>query len=176
LIAIVGPSGVGKDSVMTALATAQPSIAIARRVITRAADAGGEDFEAASVPDFQARVQAGEFILHWGAHGLYYGVPQSVQKLLSEGRDVLANLSRSVLLEADQKFSNLVIVSLTASRAVLAKRLALRGRENAPDIAARLDRVAAKVPAGLTVCQIDNSGSLADTVTALQAQLYPVRA
>ena len=43
-IAVVGPSGVGKDSVMQGMAARDPRIVLARRVITRPSDAGGEDF------------------------------------------------------------------------------------------------------------------------------------
>ena len=41
VIAVVGPSGVGKDSLMEALRQADPSIKLMRRVITRAPEAGG---------------------------------------------------------------------------------------------------------------------------------------
>ena len=45
VIGVVGPSGVGKDTVMHALAAAQPGIKLARRVITRPVEAGGEEGE-----------------------------------------------------------------------------------------------------------------------------------
>ena len=49
LIAVVGPSGVGKDSVMAGLHGAIPDLHLVRRVITRAPDLGGEDYDAVSV-------------------------------------------------------------------------------------------------------------------------------
>ena len=52
MIAVVGPSGVGKDTVTQALVDAAPQLSLVRRVITRAADAGGEDYDAVSVPMF----------------------------------------------------------------------------------------------------------------------------
>ena len=45
VIAVVGPSGVGKDSVMEALETRAPGIQRLRRVITRPEGEEGEDFD-----------------------------------------------------------------------------------------------------------------------------------
>ena len=48
LIAVVGPSGVGKDTLMEAMSRAEPRLALVRRVITRDPALGGEAFEAVS--------------------------------------------------------------------------------------------------------------------------------
>ncbi|MBU2935672.1 MULTISPECIES: phosphonate metabolism protein/1,5-bisphosphokinase (PRPP-forming) PhnN [Pacificibacter] len=175
LIAIVGPSGVGKDSVMAALVAHDPRFKLARRVITRPSDAGGEDFDGVSEAAFLAREAAGDFALSWPAHGLHYAIPADVDALLQDGYDVLANLSRSVLAQANTRFDRFDVINLTAKRAVLAKRLAARGRETAEQIALRLDRVAT-LPAGIDAHEIDNSGALSDTVQAVMASLYPVKA
>ena len=74
LIAVVGPSGVGKDSVLRGLQRALPGTHLVRRVITRAPDLGGEDYDAVSVEVFKERARRGDFALHWGAHGLFYGI------------------------------------------------------------------------------------------------------
>ena len=42
---------------------------------------------------------------------------------------VLVNLSRSVLLEAQEEFGDFMVLSVTARPEVLARRLAARGRE-----------------------------------------------
>jgi ribose 1,5-bisphosphokinase len=49
LIAIVGPSGVGKDSVMIALQKQDARIVLARGVITRPSETGCEDFEGVKI-------------------------------------------------------------------------------------------------------------------------------
>ena len=54
-IAIVGASGVGKDSVMAALAASDPRLRLVRRVITRPSAAGGEDFDGVTEDAFHAR-------------------------------------------------------------------------------------------------------------------------
>jgi ribose 1,5-bisphosphokinase len=173
-IAIVGPSGVGKDSVMQALLAHDPRFKLARRIITRPSDAGGEDFDGVSELEFFERETAGDFALSWPAHGLHYAIPADVDALLNEGFDVLANLSRSVLTQANTRFGRFNVINLTAKRATLAKRLAARGRETAEQIALRLDRVAT-LPKGIKTHEIDNSGALADTVQAVMACLYPVK-
>ncbi|HMB13658.1 MAG TPA: phosphonate metabolism protein/1,5-bisphosphokinase (PRPP-forming) PhnN, partial [Roseovarius sp.] len=45
LIAVVGPSGVGKDTLMRAMVAERPNLRRVRRVITRRADDGGEGHE-----------------------------------------------------------------------------------------------------------------------------------
>ncbi|MAC77154.1 MAG: phosphonate metabolism protein/1,5-bisphosphokinase (PRPP-forming) PhnN [Rhodobacteraceae bacterium] len=174
LVAVVGPSGVGKDSVMEALVAADPACVLARRVITRPSEAGGEDFEGVAKEDFLAREAAGEFVLSWPAHGLHYGIPQVIRDDLADGRTVVVNLSRAVLLRAQEVFPGLQVISLTAPPAVLAARLAGRGREAEDEQKRRLSRGSLPLPDGLlNVHEIDNSGALEDTVTAVRAALQP---
>ena len=173
LIAVVGPSGVGKDSVMAGLVADGPGLMLARRVITRAAELGGEDFDPVTEAVFLTARGRGDFVLHWGAHGLFYGIPLAVQAQVEAGRDVLANLSRGVLTEAQRRFAGLTVLQLTASPAVLAGRLAGRGRETGVQIAARLARGVDPLPAGLDVVTVSNDGALADTVARALAALYP---
>ncbi|MEX0311540.1 MAG: phosphonate metabolism protein/1,5-bisphosphokinase (PRPP-forming) PhnN, partial [Tateyamaria sp.] len=114
LIAIVGPSGVGKDTVMEAMARADPRLTLVRRVITRPSTSGGEVFEGVTVPVFQAMERERAFALSWRAHDLHYGIPASVHANLAAGRDMLANLSRGVLAQARRRFAGLQIIALTA--------------------------------------------------------------
>jgi len=175
LVAVVGPSGVGKDSLMAALMEADPGLAIVRRVLTRDPGAGGEPALCVSEPEFERRIAAGEFALHWGAHGLRYGIPWAEIAVLKEGRDVLVNLSRAVLHEAAEVTGSLHVLWVTARPEVLAERLAARGRESKEGIAARLARKAPEPPSDLVVSVIDNSGALNETVTLALAALQPAR-
>lgn len=174
LIAVVGPSGVGKDTVMEALAAGDPRLGLVRRVITRPAEAGGEVFDGVTTEEFSARQAAGDFALSWQAHGLHYGIPITSEADLAAGRDMLVNLSRSVLDKARARFPGLVIIALTAAPDVLAERLAERGRETAEQVARRLNRKGAALPAGAIT--IDNSRDLDATLRAARDALYPVRA
>ncbi|WP_167648395.1 phosphonate metabolism protein/1,5-bisphosphokinase (PRPP-forming) PhnN [Mameliella alba] len=175
-IAVVGPSGVGKDSVMAALAARDPRFVLLQRRITRPQEAGGEDHFAITVAEFEQVERAGGFALSWRAHGLAYGIPVAVDQQLAQGSDVLVNLSRAVLTQAQARFPQFVVLSLTAPAEVLARRLAGRGRESAEEIAARLSRKGEALPAGLPVIEIDNSGPLERTVETILTRLQPARA
>lgn len=173
-IAVVGPSGAGKDSVMGALARARPGLGLARRVITRPGTAGGEDFDGVDAAEFARRSSAGAFVLEWQAHGLRYAIPRSETARMAAGQDLLANLSRRVLTQAAAAFGRaFLVLEITAPPEVLARRLAARGRETPADIAARLDRARDPLPPGLPVLRIDNGGTLDRAVAQALAALYP---
>lgn len=169
IFAIVGPSGVGKDTLMEALAARCPEVHLVRRVITRPQEAGGERFDAVSEAEFDRRLARGDFALHWSAHGLRYGIPATVRDRLAEGRTVLFNGSRAVLGDARRAFPGLIVVHVTARPDVLAERLAARGRETGAEIAERLDRAALQLPEGVPMIEIDNSGALEAAVDQLEA-------
>jgi ribose 1,5-bisphosphokinase len=174
LIGVVGPSGVGKDTVMQALAGACPGLGLVRRVITRSGGAIGEDCEVVSGAEFEARRARGEFALHWQAHDLGYGVPREIDRQLSTGKDLLVNLSRTVLLDAQDRFPGFMTLVLTAPHEVLRARLLQRKRESLSEITARLERRNFETPKGLKrVIEIHNEGCLDDTVKAARAALYP---
>ncbi|WP_170334230.1 phosphonate metabolism protein/1,5-bisphosphokinase (PRPP-forming) PhnN [Ruegeria arenilitoris] len=177
VIAVVGPSGVGKDSVMEALEARANGIQRVRRVITRPEGEEGEEFERVSVDVFEQMLLDGAFALHWPAHGLHYGIPQEIVEQRREAKAVLVNLSRSVLLQAQDEFGELIVVSLTADAEVLAQRLSSRGRESSAEQMRRLGRARAPLPEGLNrVIEVDNSGSLDDTVNEILTGLQPERA
>lgn len=165
LFGVVGPSGVGKDTVMAALQEAVPNLHVSNRVITRASNAGGEVFLSVRAAEFVTMAAAGEFALWWTAHGLSYGIPSSVEEVLAGGQDVLVNLSRNVLHEAAERFQRFEVISLTAPREVLAARLAARGREKEADILARLKRSTRELPRDISILEISNDRPL-DVVVA----------
>lgn len=175
LVAVVGPSGAGKDTLMAgarAALAADDRFRFARRAITRPAEAGGEDHLPMTPAEFEAAQAAGAFALNWDAHGLRYGIPRAIEEDLAAGRVVLANLSRSVLADADRRYP-LLVLEITAPPAVLAGRLAARGREDAAMVAARLAREAA-VPLGLAVARVLNDGPVERGVEAVLAVLRAV--
>ena len=172
-LAIVGPSGVGKDSLIRALIEADPSMIWLRRVVTRPADPT-EPLVAATNVEFDAMLPA--FALHWVAHGLRYGVPRAAVAALAPGETGLVNLSRSVLGEAARVLPRLAAISVTAPAEVLARRLAGRGREDASEIAARLARPVTPMPDGLPVLMLDNGGTLEASVEQARAWLAQVPA
>lgn len=173
IIGVVGPSGVGKDTVMAALARARPELHIQERVITRAPDLGGEDFRAVSASAFEALEAQGAFSLSWGAHGLFYGIPQDIQARAAQGQDVLVNLSRKVLVQAAACFEQFCVLSLTAPQPVLAARLAARGRESEAEILKRLARVVPYDFAELDVFEVANDRPIAQVIAEIETRYFP---
>ncbi|UJW85400.1 phosphonate metabolism protein/1,5-bisphosphokinase (PRPP-forming) PhnN [Devosia sp. SL43] len=161
-VAVVGPSGVGKDSLIgfaRERLEASGRVTFVRRVVTRQADGGSEDHDSMDVASFAAAEQDGAFALNWDAHGLRYGLPIGLEDDLKAGRVVVANLSRAVIPALVERYPDAVVVLVTAERDVIERRLSNRGRETAESIQGRLDRrVGDKLPA--RTVKIDNSGAL----------------
>jgi ribose 1,5-bisphosphokinase len=164
LIAVVGPSGVGKDSLMTGIHAADPRYHLVRRAITRVQDAGGENHLSMTPEDFALAAARRAFCLSWSAHGLHYGIPAGVLDSVRGGTDCIVNLSRGALADAAQIFSDLVVLHVTASVDVLERRLIRRGRESPMEIEKRLCQASPVLPAALTVIDIRNDGPLQDSV------------
>jgi len=165
LVLVVGPSGAGKDTLLEAARQALAEdrrFHFARRVITRAVDAGGEAHEAVTEEEFSRR----DFALQWQAHGLRYGIPVEA---LEAGRVVVANVSRTVIAEATRRFTARVI-EVTAPPDVLAERLGARGREDTADVAARLARNVA-LPPGIAAETVLNDASIEEGVSRFLAAL-----
>lgn len=173
IFAIVGPSGAGKDTLIRGALAARPDLALVRRVITRPAEAGGEDFDGVSPEAFAARQAQGDFALTWKAHGLSYGIPSD--QVTGRG-DVLFNGSRAALPQAARVFPGLRVILVTAPDVILAARLAARGRETAPDIRDRLARAAFAMPEGIAFRTVVNDASPQIGTRRLLAALQPARA
>lgn len=169
-VAIVGPSGAGKDSLIGAARAhfgEDGPVRFARRCITRPADAGGEDHIAVTSSEFATAQAQGEFCLAWEAHGLSYGIPAGELVNFGRGKTVVANVSRGVIPEVRRLFTARKIVLVTAPPEVLSRRLSARGRETAEEVAARHARPAPMVPTGSDVVTIVNDGTLGEAATAL---------
>lgn len=176
-VAVVGPSGVGKDTLI-AYAKARMGgdehtpVHFVRRVITRPADGSTEDHDSLSPEDFEAARAGGAFSLSWEAHGLRYGLPESVDRQIAAGHTVVANLSRAALDALRLRYRHVVVVAITASPETLAKRLAARGRESADEVLARLARASAHAEGlGAPVNPIVNDGPVEKAGDALVAAI-----
>lgn len=170
-VAVVGPSGAGKDTILALAQRAlgeEPKLRFARRVITRVSQVEAEDHDCLDEAAFSAAEAAGAFCLTWGAHGLRYGLPSALAEDCRAGTTVIANVSRRALAPATRRFAHVHVVEITAPRELLVQRIAGRGRESAEEIEARLARsVELTVPEGARgPYQIDNSGAAEDAAAA----------
>ncbi len=178
-IAVVGPSGAGKDTIMDAAREAlkdDERFHFARRIITRPQMAGTEDHDSLDEIAFAKAVADGAFALHWQAHGLNYALPRSIDDEIANGLIVIANVSRRVLDEIRLCYPCRSVVMIMARADVLARRLAARGRETEQDIAARLAREVSFDNDAADVVKIDNSGDVASAIDAFLQHLRSFKA
>lgn len=178
LIYLMGASGAGKDSLIEAArpALGLRGIQVARRIITRSAEASGEQAVGVSREAFRQMADEGRFALHWHANGLSYGIPVDIDEALDNGQWVLVNGSRGYLPHALGKYPDLLAVLVTVNHDVLRQRLTLRGRETPAQIDTRLARnerlhhtAQAWQGEAPKLHSIDNSTTLAVAAAALLA-------
>jgi len=178
LILIVGPSGVGKDSLLEGAQTALKGCSgfdFPRRIITRPEDAGGEDHISLTKPEFLKIQEAGAFALAWQAHGLCYGVPISIEEDLAYGRHVVVNVSRSIIDDARAQFTPVKTIYVTVPDNLLAERLRARGRETESDIVRRLKRSNAyEIPNDPDTYVLTNDGPLEKSVRVFVGLLMAI--
>jgi ribose 1,5-bisphosphokinase len=174
VVVVVGPSGAGKDALISLARrhyAGNKWVVFPGRIVTRDAVPDGEAHATASAAEFEAIEAAGAFAVVWRAHGHAYGVPASIADEVSAGAVVVINVSRSVVDALRRRFERVHVVYVTADAEVLAERLRARGRESGEEIARRLARGRAGGRPAPPVTVIDNSGALPDAADAFIAVL-----
>jgi len=171
-VAVVGPSGAGKDTLIghaRIRLEGTPGVLFVRRCVTRPCAGGAdapEDHDTLDEPAFRQAARSGAFALTWAAHGLLYGLPASLDDTIRAGGVAVANVSRAALPGLRARYARPIVVHVTAPLALRAGRLAARGRETAAEVAARLSR---SVEEGLDgeVVEIVNDRDVASAGDAL---------
>jgi ribose 1,5-bisphosphokinase len=142
LVLVVGPSGAGKDSVMSAAkarCVEDRSTVFARRVVTRPATLA-EDHDTITDAAFEDADRHGDFAFRWEAHGLKYGIPRTTDDEIRAGRAVVCNVSRGIVAAVRPRYANVVCVLITAPPEVLAARLSGRARDSDGPLEQRIAR------------------------------------
>jgi len=145
LVLVVGPSGSGKDTLIGLSRDAlidDRRFIFPRRVITRTAQADAEDHDTMDLEHFEKAEADGYFALSWGAHGLRYGITRASLASLEEGATAIINVSRKVIGAAEALGHRVTVLSIVCDPALLAERIARRGRESTEEISKRLKREA----------------------------------
>ena len=170
LFLVVGPSGVGKDTLLDGAKVALGGYAFyrfCRRTVTRAATAGGEDYDPVTEAEFDALLARDAFFHHWSAHGLRYGLPADIRDDLRRGIHIVVNASRRELPSLAALWDQTIVVSIEASPEIVAARLQARGRETAQEIDRRVARHAPVPDVGRATLQVRNDTTPADGIAAL---------
>ncbi|MBN8997292.1 MAG: phosphonate metabolism protein/1,5-bisphosphokinase (PRPP-forming) PhnN [Rhizobiales bacterium] len=172
LVAVVGPSGSGKDTLIDyarARLAADRSVLFVRRVVTRPSLPSAEDHDSLPLPAFMAARAAGAFAVTWEAHGLHYAIPAEALRHVAGGGVAVANGSRAALPEIRSAFGRVITVSITCRPEVLAARLAARGREDGDEQERRKARGMLLFRGEPDSVEIDNSGDVSVAGEALVA-------
>lgn len=145
IIAISGPSGVGKGTVLGKVREVLPGCRTSVSVTTRAPREGEEEgiaYYFRTKEQFERMLGEGEIIEYDEYVGNYYGTPAKPLRAMSdEGFDVLADLTIAGSLALKKLFDNAVtIFLLPPSFDTLAQRLRGRGTEADEVIGRRLDQ------------------------------------
>jgi ribose 1,5-bisphosphokinase len=142
LFLVVGPSGVGKDTLIAGAAHAlsgDPRYVFPRRVVTRPSN----DFEGHDSVDeagFKSAAASGAFAFSWQAHGLSYGIPIAVDDDIRSGRKVICNVSRTVIRPLYTRYEHMTVILVTAPHEVIWARLLGRERASDSDLQSRMSR------------------------------------
>jgi phosphonate metabolism protein PhnN/1,5-bisphosphokinase (PRPP-forming) len=174
LLLVVGASGSGKDTLITgarAAFAASGQFMFPRREITRPSLAGGEDHVVVTETEYDARRATGAYALSWSAHGLHYGIPGSIVMDLEAGRQVVANVSRTVIDDARRRFQPVRVIDVRVSEQTLRDRLLARAREAADEIEQRVARASAYSPSGPDVVAFENEAPAALSIARFVALL-----
>ena len=172
IIYVVGPSGAGKDSLLKGAREKlkhRTDLHFIRRDITRPEDADGEDHRPVSTEEFDTNLKRGNYILHWRAHGLNYGIPALTLTALGDDDTAVISGSREAMNTARTVFPNMIVAHITAKQDTLKHRLLARGRENQAQVEGRLDRAMHFSVTGDDVIEILNEGDVAAGVEKLIA-------
>jgi ribose 1,5-bisphosphokinase len=176
-VAVVGPSGAGKDTLIAgarASLAADPNYLFVRRVVTRPAGSF-EDHDSMTDAEFERAEADGAFALSWRAHGLSYGVPLTAATAVENGVIAVCNLSRAAISDARRRFPRVATVFVTAPDAVIADRLAARGRETEDEAARRLMRESTVSKAVAADRVVNNDGTRKEGVRKFVLCLERIR-
>ena len=177
LVLIVGPSGVGKDALLSVARDAFANdhrFRFVRRVITQPPGIVGEDYDSMTPQEFELARESGAFALSWRANGLHYGVPSDISLDLANGKIVVVNVSRALVADAAARFP-VRVIEIRAPADVIARRLAALGRKDAVDVARRLARQI-ELPLPVEREIVNNDATIAEGARRFVAALSRVAA
>jgi phosphonate metabolism protein PhnN/1,5-bisphosphokinase (PRPP-forming) len=163
LVMVIGPSGSGKDTLIAGakeILSEDPAFCFITREITRPSGSSSEQHISISKEEFQRRHNSGHYAISWQAHGNWYGIVQSIEESLSEGKLVIFNGSRAVIDEARKRFPGVNVIYIDAPVSILTERLNSRGRESHIQVSERVTRNARLNTIPDDTLVLSNAGSL----------------
>ena len=147
LIVISGFAGTGKGTIVSNLINKYDNFALSVSMTTRAPRNGevdGTSYFFVSKEQFEKNIAEDGFIEYASYCDNYYGTPKAyVEKMLSEGKDVILEIEIQGAMKIKEKFPNaLLLFVLPPSAKELEDRLVGRGTETPEVIDKRMKRAA----------------------------------
>jgi guanylate kinase len=150
LLALTGPSGVGKDSILQEMRTQGGTFAFVVTATDRAQRAGeteGLDYYFVSTAEFERMIRDDELLEHAFVYNQYKGVPRAqVRQALLAGRDVVLRVDVQGAQTLRTRLPGIVTVFLAPpSLDALAQRLHGRGTDTPTQVETRLRTARAEI-------------------------------
>lgn len=143
LIIISGPSGAGKGTLVDRLVARVPNVWVSVSATTRPPrphEVDGEDYFFLTREEFDARIEAGDFLEWAEVHGNRYGtLAPTVRSHLEQGMDVILEIDPQGAMQVKELMPDAVLVFIVApSMAELERRIRARGAETDEQVKTRL--------------------------------------
>jgi guanylate kinase len=155
LVIISGPSGVGKDTIITALRARQRAqdyhyVVTCTTRSRRPGEVDGVSYHFLTRERFDDMRQAGEFLEANVVHGQWYGTPRrQVRDALAAGRDVILKIDvQGAQVVKETVPDALLIFLVPPSLEDLFHRLRMRATENADELELRQRNAAIEIARG----------------------------
>ena len=145
LMAVSGPSGVGKGTMVKTLLERRADVVESVSCTTRAPREGeihGKHYFFLSREEFERRIQEDDFLEYDEHFGNYYGTPKSFVREMLKTKSVIMEIDVVGALNAKKAFPECVLVMVVPpSIEELKRRLSGRGSETEAQIENRLARM-----------------------------------
>lgn len=145
LLAVSGPSGVGKGTMVKTLIARREDVVESVSCTTREPRAGeihGREYYFLSKEEFFRRIQEGDFLEYDEHFGNFYGTPKSFVREMLKSKSVILEIDVVGALNAKKAFPECLLVMIAPpSLEELARRLKNRNTETDEEIQNRLARL-----------------------------------
>ena len=176
LFVLSGPSGVGKDALISALKTEKYPLHYVVTVTTRPrreTEVDGVSYHFATPLEFARLREAGELLEWANVHGYDYGTPaRQVREALQSGWDVLLKIDVQGAAQVKARVPGGVFIFLgPPSVEELVDRLARRGTESAEDLQERIRNASREMQAlrNYDYLVVNREGRLPEAVAQVKA-------
>lgn len=157
IILIVGPSGVGKDTLLKNVKN-KIQANFVKRYITRAPDENETNYFIQEEA-FRILEKNNFFISTWTAHNNLYAIAKNS---IVEGLNIIS-ISRAKIKDFEKEYQKVYTINITLNKKDLKQRLEKRARESKEEIEKRLKRNYEKIEAK-NLIEFENNKSLDESV------------